>query len=234
VPHSTRNPGRRRLCAASAAALWIAAGGAYLALEAVAAAAFRPDYSYSQSYISDLGVTSRQTFPDRIIDSPLAYLMNTAFVLQGTCFLLGAILVARAVGRPKVGVFVILAAVNAVGNVLVGIVHSGPAAEAGGTAWVHRVGAAMAIVGGNLAIMAGSNLVRNAVATQWYRAASLGLAGLGLLSFTMLVIDSMTTAIRVLPGGAWERGSVYSIIAWQVLTGGYLIRLARRGDSCTQ
>jgi hypothetical membrane protein len=228
TPVSTPDPTRGRLCAAGAATLWIAAGAAYLVLEAVAAARFRPHYSYARNYISDLGLTSPGTH-GRLVDSPLAYLMNTAFYLQGIFFLLGAVLVVCAIRPRRAGLFVGFAAMNAVGNIVVGTVHSGSVAEIGGTAWPHVAGAVMAIVGGNIAILAGSALVRKAGAAQWYRFASLGLAGIGLLSFTMLVIDSKTAA-GLLPDGVWERGSVYSIITWQMLTGGYLIRHLRIGS----
>ena len=214
-------PGRG--CAVTAAALWISAGGAYLALEAVAAAHFRPRYSYTHHYISDLGVTSPGTFHGRVADSPLAYMMNVAFYVQGTFFLLGAVLVACAVRPRGAALFVGFAAMNAVGNILVGTIHSGPVAELNGTAWLHGAGAVGAIVGGNLAILAGSALLRKAGATQCYRAVSVGLAAVGLLSFTVLAIDSSTATQAPLLAGAWERCSVYSIIAWQMLTGGHLI-----------
>ena len=54
-----------------------------------------------------------------------------------------------------------------------------------------------------MAILAGSTIVRNAGAPQWYRGASLGIV-LGLLSSAMLVIDSRTAATNVMPDGAWE------------------------------
>jgi hypothetical protein len=73
---STESPNRRRLLATSAAGVWIAAGLGYLILEATAAAGFRHHYSYAHNFISDLGVTSGGM-------SPLAYLMNAAFYLQG-------------------------------------------------------------------------------------------------------------------------------------------------------
>jgi len=165
-------------------------------------------------------------FQGRVIDSPLAYVMNTAFYLQGTFLLVGAVLVARAVGSRKAGLFLSLAAPDATGNILVGTVHGGPIAGVDSTAWVHSTGAVMAIAGGNVAILAGSAIVRDAGAAQWYRGASLGLAVLGLLSCAMLVIDSRTAGLNVLPDGAWERGSVYSIIVWQVFTA---IHLVRRG-----
>ena len=53
---STLDPNRRP-CAVSAAVLWITAGVGYLILEAIAAASFRPPYSYARNYISDLGMT---------------------------------------------------------------------------------------------------------------------------------------------------------------------------------
>ncbi len=219
---------RRRLFAVSGAAIWITAGVGYLTLEAVAAVGFQPSYSYVRDYISDLGVTSRGVLPGRMIDSPLAYLMNTAFYLQGIFFLVGAVLVVRAAASQKAGLFLTLAAVNAVGNILVGTFHAGPIAESDGTVWVHRAGAVLAIVGGNMAILAGSAIVRSAGAAQWYRVASLGFAAVGLLSFLMLIIDSRTGAVNVLPDGVWERGSVYSIILWQMFTAAYLVHPNRR------
>lgn len=209
--------------AAGAAAVWIAAGVGYVVLEAVAAAGFRPRYSYANNYISDLGVTSRGIFAGRMIDSPLAYLMNTGFYLQGTLFLVGAVLTVRGLGTKKAGLFLTLAAMNALGNLLVGTVHSGPIAQADGTTWVHATGAFLAIVGGNAAILAGSSIVHDAGGPRWYRAASIGLAVLGLLSFVMLAVDSKTSAVNIVGHGAWERSSVYSIIGWQLLTAAYLL-----------
>src|ERR1700734_3062997 len=101
----------------SAGVAWLSAGLAYLTLEGIAAAAFRPHYSYAHNFISDLGIPSN--------DSPLAWLMNTAFCVQGTLFLVGAILTVRAVEAGKAGLFVTLAAANAVGNLLIAAFPSG-------------------------------------------------------------------------------------------------------------
>jgi hypothetical membrane protein len=223
---STRDPNRRRLLVTSAAAVWIAAGLGYLILEAIAAAGFRPNYSYAHNFISDLGVTSRGMFHGRMIDSPLASLMNTAFYLQGTLFLAGAVLIVRAFETHKAALFLTLAATNAVGNFLVATIHSGPIAQANGTSWVHATGAVLAILGGNAAILAGSSIVRN-VSGPWYRGVSAGLALLGLLSFTLLVIGLKASTLNILPPAVWERCSVYSITAWQMFTAAYL--LARPG-----
>jgi hypothetical membrane protein len=196
---------RRRVGAAVA---WLSAGLVYLTLEGIAAAAFRPHYSYAHNFISDLGIPSNA--------SPLAWLMNTAFCLQGTLFLVGAVLAVRAVGTRKAGLFVILAAANAVGNLLIAAFHSGPASHANGTAGVHALGAVLAIVGGNAAILAGSRIV-----SGWHRKVSVALGAYGLLSFVLFVVE--LRASSALPLGILERCSVYSITVWQLFTAAWLL-----------
>jgi hypothetical protein len=142
--------------------------------------------------------------------------MNTAFCVQGTLFLVGAILTVRAVEARTAGLFVSLAAANAVGNLLIAAFHSGPASHANGTAWVHAIGAVLAIVGGNVAILAGSRIV-----SGWHRKVSVVLGGFGLLSFALFVIE--LEASSSLPLGVLERCSVYSITAWQLFTAAWLL-----------
>ncbi len=192
----------------SAAVAWSSAGLAYLTLEGIAAAAFRPHYSYAHNFISSLGIPSN--------GSPLAWLMNTAFCVQGTLFLVGAILAVRAVEARKAGLFVTVAAANAVGNLLIAAFHSGPASHPNGTAWVHAIGAMLAIVGGNAAILAGSRIV-----SGWHRKVSVALGAFGLLSFALFVIELKESSS--LPLGVLERCSVYSITAWQLLTAAWLL-----------
>lgn len=210
----------RRVFAVSAAAAWIAAGAGYLTLEAIAAAGLRQHYSYTHDFISELGE----------IGCPRAHLMNTAFCVQGTLFLVGAVLVHRAFESVKAGCFLTLAATNAVGNVLVAIIHSGPSARVDGTLWLHVVGALLAIVGGNAAIVSGSSVLRDAGWPPWYRRVSLGFAVFGLLSLTALIVESKIATLNVLPLATWERGGVYSIIAWQMSTAACL--LVRPGRAC--
>jgi hypothetical membrane protein len=184
---------RPRLAAAVA---WIVGPLTYLILEAVAAAAF-PHYSYAQNFISDLGVAA----------FPLAWVMNTAFCLQGTLFLVGAVLLDRA------RLFLTLAAANALGNILIAIFHSGVAG--------HAVGAVLAIVGGNTAILAGSR-----IGGPLYRRVSKGLGAFGLLSFVVFVL--VLKHVVHAPLGVWERGSVYSILLWQMFTAAWLIARSSR------
>lgn len=188
--------------------LWIVAAVGYLILEAVAAASFGPAYSYTRNYISDLGVGSHRS-----------YAMHAAFYLQGVLFFVGALLIVGIPDSPRARIFLGLIAANSIGNILIGSVHSGT---------VHRIGAALAIVGGNVAIATGSAVVVTVGARHWYRRVSRLVATLGLVCLAMLIINMATATANVLPDGAWERGSVYSITLWQLVTGTYLLSVRRR------
>ena len=146
--------------------------------------------------------------------SPRASLMHAAFFLQGVLFLLGALLIIGVPRSRRARVFLGLVAANALGNIIIGAVHSGR---------VHVVGAAMAIVGGNAAILAGSAVIGTLGQQRWYRRISSVLAVVGFLSLAMLMVNSATGTRHLLPSGAWERGSVYSITTWQLLTAAILL-----------
>ena len=81
---------------------------------------------------------------------------------------------------------------------------------------MHAVGAVLAIVGGNAAILAGSRVVNG-----WHRKVSVALGTFGLLSFMLFVIEMKGSS--ALPLAVWERCSVYSITAWQLLTAAWLL-----------
>jgi predicted tellurium resistance membrane protein TerC len=56
---------------------------------------------------------------------------------------------------------------------------------------------------------------------------SLGLGAFGLLSFVVFVL--VLKHVVHAPLGVWERGSVYSILVWQMFTATWLIaRFSRR------
>ncbi len=97
------------------------------------------------------------------------------------------------------------------GNLLIAVFHSGPSP----TAWVHATGAVLAIVGGNAAILAGSSMIGG-----WHRAASVALGAFGLLSFVFFVIALKQNET---PPAVWERCSVYSITAWELFTGVWVL-----------
>ncbi len=195
--------------------LWISAALIFLLFEALAATAVQPSYSYANGYISDLGVPAW---------SPRAALMNSAFWVQGLMFAAGAVLIAGACGGGRL--FVPLAVATAAGNILVAVAHGGSALVESGYAWLHVFGALLAIVGGNAAIVAGSSVAAKTIALGGYRVLSVAMAILGFACLAMLSFTTSTAETGVAPGLV-ERGSVYTILAWQALTG--LVLLARPG-----
>jgi hypothetical membrane protein len=143
-----------------------------------------------------------------------------AFMLHGSLFLLGAIVISRSCPAPGWAGwgFVLAAAANTTGNILVGIFRSGVPA--------HVIGAGMAIVGGNTAAIIAGFASRRVGAPRSYRLASVVIGVVGIACLLTLIIDGADGS-RLLPVGVVERGSVYSIIAWEIITG--VTILARRG-----
>lgn len=184
------------------AVAWSVGVVGYLILEAVAAAAYPTTYSYALNYISDLGR-----------DGPRAPLMHAAFYLQGSMFLLGALLIVGVPVARDSRLFVALVSANAAGNILVGTAPSG---------LIHLTGAALALAGGNAAILPGSAHLLPQL--RWYRNISKAIAALGFLGLALLVGNC-----TALPVGVWERGSAYSIFGWQLLT--VAVLLAHRADA---
>lgn len=198
--------------------LALAAGISYLTVEAIAAARV-PAYSYVGDVISDLG---RPT-------SPLSWWMNAAFRVQGMAFVVtAAVLVATA--RPARGglMFTVFASLYGAGSVVVGLVPSGGSHTA---QLLHVAGASAAIVGGNLALLAGgaAGLPGRSAAAR-----TLGyiLGVLGLAAAAALIGTDM-------PQGASERVAICTIIAWQLVVGvGLLLSTGpaddRRADGRTR
>ncbi|MCJ1697113.1 DUF998 domain-containing protein [Rathayibacter caricis] len=213
----------RRPLARAAGVLWLLGAVVYVGGEAIAAAAF-PGYSYAANYISDLGVPDVELYQGRAIDSPLSAVMNAAFVLQGLLYLAAAIVSARAVPGGRWRALLAPAAAFAVGSALIGVVHGSRASAESGIGWLHVLGAALAIIGGNAASIAVGATARRHQLPRAYAIAGTALGAVGLAALILLRIDSGTTGFDLLPDGVWERLAVYSITAWQVLTGVVLLR----------
>jgi hypothetical membrane protein len=199
-----------------AGVLWLCAGLCYLASEAIAAAAF-PGYSYATNYISDLGVPYEGMVDGRPLRSGLAWVMNFGgFILDGVLFAAAAIAASRVAKGQTV--FLALALVHAAGTILVGLVHSGDRELAAGIHHFHVIGGAMAIVGGNAALIASAGLSRRLGLPAAHRIAGSCLGGFGLLAVAVLEFDAITGMIMA-PVGLLERCSVYPITAWEIVTG---------------
>ncbi|GFM31445.1 DUF998 domain-containing protein [Novosphingobium sp. PY1] len=211
-----------------AAWLWLLAGLCYLSAETISAAAF-PGYSYASNYVSDLGVPYADVIDGRMLRSGLAWVMNwCGFILDGALFAAASVVAVWLMPRTKVGatssvkpwaaIFLALALIHSAGTVLVGLVHSGSRELVSGIGQYHVLGAALAILGGNFALIAAAMLARRlGLALAWQRAsAALGLFGLG--SLALLEFNRIGGA-AVLPDGVLERASIYPITAWEIVTG---------------
>lgn len=214
-----------------AASLWGAAGVIWLAFEAISAAAFR-GYSYATNYISDLGVPEVGTFEGRTIDSPLSALMNFTFIAQGLLLLAGVVFIIRATRAVRSGPrrwIIAIASIHAVGMLLVGIFHGSQTNIESGFILLHGFGALLAIITGNLTAILIGRASRHIGARPWYAIVSITLGIVGLLSLVMLLVATATD-IATFPEAVWERGSVYSIIGWELFTAASLIAITRRGN----
>lgn len=216
---STTRPGGalvNRPLIAAGAACWILAAVGYVVAEFATALAV-PGYSYSEQYISALGVPAW---------SPRHYLINGALYAQGALFVLGAVLVVRAVRARWLGaLFVLLTVAAAVGDALVAFVYGGSPLWNDGYEWLHALGAILAIFGGNLAVLAGTTVAGRAVGGWSYRVVGT-LIGLAWLVIFWMLQNYDYFTVRYAPIGTVERGCVYTVMLWQLVTGVWL--LARR------
>jgi hypothetical membrane protein len=194
----------------------------YLVSEVITATAWQdPPYSFTRNYVSDLGVVGGPwTFQGRIINSPLAMVMNTALIAEGVLFVLAATLMARLFSGSQRGWFVTLAAIHCVGFVLVGLFHgSGDKADLGLV--IHIIGAAFAILSGNLVAIVVGRAAGRIGLPRWFAITSVAVAVIGIVSELILPAGVGGHALD----GVWERGGVYSFLFWEIVFG--LVALTR-------
>ncbi|MEU1589037.1 DUF998 domain-containing protein [Micromonospora sp. NPDC005710] len=208
-----------------AAATFILGPVIYLAAEAITAAAWKsPTYSYADNWISDLGSATAGVFQGRELNSPLHVVMNTGFIVQGLLFGIATVLLSRTISGRRTFTAV-TGIVTMIGYILVGTFHGSLQAQQNGTLPLHFTGATLAILGGNvLALVLGIHW-RKTPETRLIGLVSIIVAAFGLVSVTALFL----TFDAGLPSGAIERGSVYTIVIWQLAVATALLR--SRADS---
>ncbi|MFF0043867.1 DUF998 domain-containing protein [Streptomyces mirabilis] len=207
----------------------------YVTAEGVSAAAWtHPAYRYGFNAISDLGVPSCGDLAGHPVCSPRHAVMNTAFISHGALFALAVLLLAPLLAQRYGRRVRILGIITGLGLLLVGTFPGSPEAVADGTIALHTSGAALAIFGGNLAaITAGIGLLRQA--HQRFGTALVALGTAGTVSVVvMFVWAAIVASSGVITGVAVaERGSVYTIMAAELLVGiavfTAICRRARRG-----
>ncbi|CAN5442585.1 hypothetical protein BH11ARM2_BH11ARM2_25630 [soil metagenome] len=172
----------------------------YFVVQGWAASRWPHPYRWGEDAISDLGNTVCGTYQGRDVCSPLHALMNGSFIVLGITMILGSLLLLK---RSPVGFGLYGAA--GVGTILVGLAPE----NINGS--LHFVGAGLAFVCGNLAL-----LVLGLGKIPWR-----GLAlGLGLLGLDSLLLFANGVYLGLGYGGM-ERVVAYPQTVWAVVFGVY-------------
>lgn len=179
----------------------------YLVAEAISAAFFNASFTdtYIFNTISALGIPNS--------DSPLFWLMNSAFILIGLTLIFGNFSKFKDFISKNRLVFYIFTLITSFGVIIVGLIHGGNPLTSG----YHTLGAVMAILGGNIL------LVLTALSMdefKTYQKITLILGVVGLAAFWIMFFNLGNVYMPVL-----ERLSVYPLILWSFLTGIYLIKI---------
>ncbi len=178
----------------------------YVIAEAISAFSFNDTLinTYLFHTISELGIPN--------MNSPLSFLMNSAFIIIGLTFIFGNFYKFKDfIIRNKV-VFYILTLVAAIGVIIVALIHAGNPVTDG----YHSLGAIMAILGGNVLILIVS---RSMDKFEVYQKVTLILGVIGLIAFWVMFFNMGSIYMPI-----FERLSVYTLIIWSFITGVYLLK----------
>ena len=178
----------------------------YLLAEAISAFSFNDllTNTYLFHTISELGIPN--------INSPLAFLMNSAFVIIGLTFIFGNFYKLKDFIIKNKVVFYILTIVAAIGVIIVAMVHAGNPVTDG----FHSLGAIMAILGGNILLII---IARSMDKFETYQKVTLALGIIGLIAFWIMFFN-----MEILYMPVFERLSVYTLIIWSFISGVYLLK----------
>lgn len=178
----------------------------YIIAEAISATFFNASLfnTYVFHTISELGIPNG--------NSPLFWLMNSAFVLIGLAVIFGNFYSFKDFLVKNRIVVLILTLVTGFGVIIVGLVHGGNPLTSG----YHTLGAVMAILGGNALVVI---ISRSMQEFSDYQKATLVLGIIGLAAFWVMFFSLGNIFMPV-----YERLSVYTLIVWIFLTGVYLLR----------
>ena len=178
----------------------------YVLAEAISATFFNDSIfnTYIFHTISELGIPNA--------NSPLSWLMNSAFILIGLILIFGNFYKFKDYIIKNKSVFYILTLVTGLGVIIVGLIHGGNPFTLG----YHMLGAMMAILGGNVLLVVISRSMKD---FEVYQKATLTLGIFGLIVFWIMFFSMQNIYMPVL-----ERLSVYTMIIWCFLTGIFLIK----------
>lgn len=186
--------------------IYIAGSLYYILMEAICALNFNDTLTNTYIYhtISELGIPN--------VNSPLFYLMNSAFILIGLTVLSGNYLELKNYITNNKNLFYLLTLITAIGVIIVGLIHGGNPLTSG----YHTLGAIMAILGGNILLIIISKSMEE---FEIYQKITLILGIIGLLAFWIMFFNMSSIYMPV-----FERLSVYTLIIWSLITGTYLLK----------
>ena len=177
----------------------------YLIAEAISATFFNASLinTYVFHTISELGIPNP--------NSPLFWLMNSAFILIGLTLIFGNFYSLKDCIIKNKTIFYIFTLVTSVGVIIVGVVHGGNPLTSG----YHTLGAVMAILGGNILLVFISKSMGE---FQNYQKITFILGIIGIIVFWIMFFIMGNDYMPI-----FERLSVYTLIVWSFITGIYLI-----------
>lgn len=178
----------------------------YILAEAISATFFNSSIfnTYAFHTISELGIPNA--------NSPLFWLMNSAFILIGLTLIFGNFYRFKDFIIKNKIIINIFTLITGFGVIIVGWIHGGNPLTSG----YHTLGAVMAILGGNILLILISRSMDDFGA---YQKISLILGVIGLIVFWVMFFNIQSVFMPV-----FERLSVYTLILWSFLTGIYLIK----------
>ena len=178
----------------------------YMVAEAVSAFFFNDGLfnTYVFHAISELGI------PD--VNSPLFWLMNSAFIFIGLTLMFGNFYRFRDFIVKNKIIFYILTLVTGIGVIIVAMIHGGDPINFS----YHALGAVMAMLGGNILLVVISKSMDD---FDNYQKTTLILGVIGLVSFWIMFFNMQSIYMPV-----FERISVYTLIVWSFLTGLFLAK----------
>ncbi|MFB7657699.1 MULTISPECIES: DUF998 domain-containing protein [unclassified Streptomyces] len=210
IPASGAGPSTQRRVAG---ALLVAGPAVFLLGEFISAAAWTdPAYSYTYHFISNLGVHGPSTLFGQYMYSPLAWLMNTGFLLFGITILAGTATLRDLSGGRRWATLV-PATLLAVGGVLLALYPGSGEALDNGTGEYHSMGAFAGFIGGNvLAIVLGRRWRRIGIPPRMGRAlTTVGVIGLiSMVLYLALILTAGDNPIGII--GLIERGAVHPFL----------------------
>lgn len=178
----------------------------YILAEAISATFFNSSIfnTYAFHTISELGIPNA--------NSPLFWLMNSAFILIGLTLIFGNFYRFKDFIIKNKIIINIFTLITGFGVIIVGWIHGGNPLTSG----YHTLGAVMAILGGNILLIL---ISRSMDDFGVYQKISLILGVIGLIVFWVMFFNIQSVFMPV-----FERLSVYTLILWSFLTGIYLIK----------